>query len=129
MTKKGIPQDISRLTAYRLNMKEKIERWDWIASRWTQKDMMKVVNLLLKSDLIKEKHGQRVSKTNIRQVEFTLIENSLIVHQCLSNLINDTLVAKAKLKPSEKKLLREIRLAYRLFYDRVKCIRYGHNKK
>ena len=101
-------------------MNEKSERWDWIASRWTQKDMMKVVNLLLKSDLIKEKHGQRVSKTNIRQVKFTLIENSLIVHQCLSNLINDTLVAKGELKPSEKKLLREISLAYRLFYDRVK---------
>ena len=108
------------------NIDPQIEKWEWIAKRWTTKEQLKVTNLLLKSGLIREKNGvKRVTKTNIRKVRIGLNENSMIVHHALSNVILHRLMhkhheKKIKLKASERKLIKQIEQNYKLFYGTFK---------
>jgi len=109
-----------------LTMDEKITRWEWNKEKWTMNKMIKTTNLLLKSGLLREKNGiKRVNKKNLNKVKFGINENSMIAHQCLSNIINDRLMdydakKKIKLKTSDKKLIRQIDLNYKLFYNTFK---------
>ena len=113
---------MTKLKTHGLTHDEKIELWDWNKERWDYKQQLKVTNLMLKSGLIREKNGiKRVTETNIRKVEIGLNENSMIVHHALSNLILHRLWNKdqkntIKLKASDKKLIREISLNYKLLY-------------
>lgn len=110
----------------RLTMDEKIARWEWTEEKWSMNEMMKTTNLLLKSGLIREKNGlKRITRKNMDKFRIGLNRKSMIVHWCLSNIINDRLVdydatKKIKLKASDKKLIRQISLNYKLFYDTFK---------
>ena len=110
--------------------RERIDRWAWIKGRWSMKQMTQVVNSLVKSGLVKNRIGELYQQNVIsikdkRQVEYALNENSLIAHQCLTNLIILRLTDEeyrhklgiGKLTASEKRLLRQIMLNYELLYD------------
>ena len=119
-----------------MKMQDRIDRWDWIKERWSMKQMTQVVNSLVKSRLIstKETDEERkkewsLFKWNVfylnKEKEYALNENSLIAHQCLTNLIILRLTDEeyrhklgiGKLTASEKRLLRQIMLNYELLYD------------
>ena len=106
-----------------LSLDENIARWKFSEEKWSIDEIFEVINLLLKSGLIREKNGlKRITKNNENKVKVGINKKTMLVHWCLSNIINDRLLQydaekKIKLKASDKELIRQINLNYKLFYD------------